>query len=198
MCQSVGMLLFDTARRHAIVLLLFLLIVNTITQGTATAPSSAPTKSVVASPANVTFVKTIFRDDRFGYRDPSAPVFDGTRWHVWATKVVGDQGGYNGVVQHFFSSSSVLDSEWLDGGMALDTSSHGWDAYGVFTPSVAFEGAGGEAVPAPKATAWFLFFGGVSHPQPPYVSHPHPPYTPGFVNSGDTDGVHPSVSLGSR
>eukprot|EP00729_Bicosta_minor_P014043 gene14043-6779_t len=96
---------------------------------------------------------------KFGYRDPSAPVFDGTRWHVWATKVVGDQGGYNGVVQHFFSSSTALDSEWQDGGTALATSSDGWDAYGVFTPSVAFEGAGGEVVPAPKATAWFLFFG---------------------------------------
>ena len=119
-----------------------------------------------ASPGDVRFVRTLFGDSIFGFRDPSAPVFDGHHWHIWATRINGTAAGYGGVVWHLYSE--VLDAPWRDGGIAVDRSSGtAWDSCGVFTPSVAWEGAGGAAVPAPQATAWFLFFGGVSHPQGP-------------------------------
>lgn len=118
-----------------------------------------------ASPRNLTFVRTLFSgNDGWGYRDPTAPVFDGKFWHVWASRIRGDAGGYGGNVWHLYSEA--LDSQWRDGGIAVNRSDPGaWDGYGVFTPSVAWEGAGGAIVPAPLATKWFLIFGGVSHPQ---------------------------------
>jgi hypothetical protein len=70
-------------------------------------------------------------------------------------------------VWHLYSET--LEADWQDGGIALNTSkSPAWDSYGVFTPSVAWEGAGGAVLPAPNATTWYLFFGGVAHPQPSY------------------------------
>ncbi len=119
-----------------------------------------------ASPADVRFVRTLFGDSTFGFRDPSAPVFDGHHWHIWATRINGTAAGYGGVIWHLYSE--ILDAPWRDGGIAVDRSSGtAWDSCGVFTPSVAWEGAGGVTVPAPQATAWFLFFGGVSHSQGP-------------------------------
>ena len=121
----------------------------------------------ISSPRNVTFVRSIFSDPEWGFRDPTAPVFDGQHWHVWATKVRGTEPGYGAVVWHLFSET--LDANWQDGGIALNTSAPpAWDSHGVFTPSVAWEGAGGAVVAAPNATAWYLFFGGVAHPQPVY------------------------------
>jgi hypothetical protein len=138
--------------------------------------------SCIASPRNVTMVRTIFEDPqhKFGYRDPTAPVYDGQYWHVWATKIRGTGGGYPGVIWHLYSKE--LDAVWLDGGLALNRSYHDtysttapdagppvfWDSYGVFTPSIAWEGVGGKLVSAQQASRWFLFFGGVSHPQPIY------------------------------
>ena len=117
-----------------------------------------------ASPRNLSFVRILFSDSSFGYRDPTAPVFDGRWWHVWATQVTGTAGGYGGVVWHLYSET--LDAAWKDGGIAVNRSGVGaWDSYGVFTPSVAWEGNAGAVVAAPLATRWFLFFGGVSHPQ---------------------------------
>ena len=123
-----------------------------------------------ASPRNVSFERTLFSDSAFGYRDPTAPVFDGRYWHVWATRVHGTAAGYDGVVWHMYSE--VLDAEWKDGGLAIDVNrsskdAGAWDSCGVFTPSIAWEGDGGATVPAPLATVFFLFFGGVSHPQGP-------------------------------
>ena len=119
-----------------------------------------------SSPRNVTLARTVFSDETWGFRDPTAPVFDGKHWHVWATRVKGTDNGYAGVVWHLFSET--LESEWQDGGVALNLSAPGgWDSHGVFTPSVAWEGPGGAVVPAPGATAWFLFFGGVAHAQSP-------------------------------
>jgi hypothetical protein len=124
-------------------------------------------------------VRTLFGDRLFGYRDPTAPVFDGRHWHVWATRVNGTGGGYDGVVWHLYSET--LEATWKDGGLALNRSGTGiatstatatgtgtgaaWDSRGVFTPSIAWEGADGAVVPAPLASKWFLFYGGVSHPQ---------------------------------
>ena len=135
----------------------------------AAAAAAAPPQYSFASPRNVSFVRTLFGGGpKFGYRDPTAPVFDGTFWHVWATRVVGTAGGYGGVVWHLYSEA--LDTDWKDGGLAINRSTAGgggWDSCGVFTPSVAWEGAGGAVVAAPLASSWFLFFGGVSHPQGP-------------------------------
>ena len=132
----------------------------------APAPAASPPHYSFASPRNVSFVRTLFSDGAFGYRDPTAPVFDGRHWHVWATRVLGTEGGYGGVVCHLYSD--VLDARWKDGGLALNRSgTEAWDSHGVFTPSVAWEGPGGAVVAAPLATKWILFFGGVSHAQGP-------------------------------
>ena len=147
-----------------------------------------------ASPRNVTFVRTLFNDTVFGYRDPTAPVYDGEYWHIWATRVPGTEAGYAGVVWHLYAKE--LDSDWRDGGIAINRSSHGtaskvgWDSYGVFTPSVAWEGASGAIVPAPEAKTWFMFFGGVSHTQPAYdeaigiatANSPFGPWTKSLAN----------------
>jgi hypothetical protein len=149
-----------------------LFVAAAVTLGASAVASAPRIPFAFASPANVSFVRTLFSDTVHGFRDPTAPVFDGKYWHVWATKVRGTEGGYGGVVWHLYSGA--LDAPWEDGGIAVNRSSgfvweggSSWDSCGVFTPSVAWEGAGGAVVPAPLATTWFLFFGGVSHPQGP-------------------------------
>eukprot|EP01079_Euglenida_sp_SAG-EU17-18_P011910 gene11910-10293_t len=104
----------------------------------------------LASPRNVTFVQTLFKDPdgETGYRDPSAPVFDGTQWHVWATRVNDTEGGYHGEVWHLYSPGQDIAGPWVEGGPAVARGPAGaGDGWGTFTPSVAWEGPGAAPVP---------------------------------------------------
>ena len=73
-------------------------------------------------------------------------------------RIPGTAAGYHGVIWHLYSDN--LDANWQKGGIALNTSAEAeaWDSYGVFTPSIAWEGAGGKVVPAQtgEVQTWFL------------------------------------------
>jgi len=112
-------------------------------------------------------------------RDPTTAVFDPLTksWHVFATALVHNGGGYPGQIKHFSLNESSLAAgpadqkrAWSDEGIVLlpRYNESFFDSSGVFTPGIVRECSSTSSNATGSASSsssckWFLFFGGVAN-----------------------------------
>jgi hypothetical protein len=118
----------------------------------------SPTHSVAIYEPVLTPGNTIIALDDAHIRDCTPPLFDGTRFHFFATHVpvtAHSTAGYYGTIHHFYSLTSNPFGAWNTSGLALNVSTNNasaFDTFGVFTPGAIYD---------EDTQLWILFYGGV-------------------------------------